>query len=74
MMDGTIRTLFKTNLDVYVARTEEPQDVTGICAPFPTVIEEEAAGRRERSIPSEECMCVEALVSITHVLPSSAIC
>ena len=74
IMNGTIRTLFRTNLDVSVARTEEPRDVTGICAPLPTVIKEEAAGRRERSIPSEECMCVEAPVSITHVFPSSAIC
>ena len=38
MMDGTIRMLFKTNLDVSVARTEEPRDVIGICAPLPTVI------------------------------------
>ena len=45
IMDGTISMLFRMNLDVSVARTEEPRDVTGICAPLPTVIEEEAAGR-----------------------------
>jgi hypothetical protein len=32
--------LFKVKLDVLVLRMEEPLDVTGICAPLPTVIEE----------------------------------
>jgi hypothetical protein len=32
--------LFKVKLDVSILRMEEPLDVTGIRAPFPTVIEE----------------------------------
>src|SRR6185437_7944319 len=47
----------------------------GICEPLPTEIETCEAGERERSIPSEECMWVEAPESITHgEEPCSCIC
>jgi len=65
-MEGTISMLFKVKLDEVVAKVEEPRDITGICEPLPTIIEEGAAGERERSIPSELCMCVEAPLSIAH--------
>jgi len=64
-MEGTISMLFKVKLDEVVAKVDEPRDVTGICAPLPTIFEG-AAGERERSIPSELCMCVEAPLSIAH--------
>jgi hypothetical protein len=37
---GATRILCRANWDVLVVRIEEPRDVTGIRAPFPTVIEE----------------------------------